>query len=47
MSINIISDVCRTALACALLLTCVHASAQFVGNNSALWTNVLTNSSAR
>jgi beta-glucosidase len=34
MSINSISAVCRTALACALLLTCAHASAQFVGNNS-------------
>lgn len=29
------SAICRTVVACSLLLTGVHASAQFVGNNSA------------
>src|ERR1700734_293496 len=35
MPTNSASAICRNILACTLLLTAVHASAQFVGNNSA------------
>ncbi|MGA3091560.1 MAG: glycoside hydrolase family 3 C-terminal domain-containing protein [Terriglobales bacterium] len=35
MPVNLISWVCRNALACSLLLTSVHASAQFVGHDPA------------